>query len=62
MDGIPCKYLGDGFCTIWETRLGADLGNGYVCGMRDDLHKNFPGCPYNRIEWANRARGPKSEA
>ena len=47
INGKPCKYLGDGFCTIYETRLGADLGEGYVCGMREEKKEDIEGCPYN---------------
>lgn len=48
-----CKYLrwlssGISYCIIYNNRIGANLGHGFICGYRDDLHYNIPDCPYNK--------------
>lgn len=47
-----CMYLKreglKGICTVYDTRLGRDLGNGYTCQMRDSIPVNYPDCHYNR--------------
>lgn len=50
----PCKFLvsvGNNryACKIYkcENRLGHDIGYGNKCHRRTDVHKNYPGCPYN---------------
>ena len=55
-----CKYLRytkdkKSYCPIYHRRLGTVIGtiDGVVfrCGMRSDVHQNFPGCPQNKPEW-----------
>ena len=45
-----CKYLDTktNLCTVYNDRIGKDLGYGYTCVRRKDLHFNIPGCPYNK--------------
>ena len=43
-----CKFLGeDKLCTIYENRLGRDLGNGFRCIERKYCGNDYPDCPYN---------------
>lgn len=42
-DGLKHTY-----CMGYTKRIGRDLGYGFVCGYRKDLHFNIPGCPYNK--------------
>jgi len=55
-----CRYLiryidGTTRCLIYKHRLGAMTGVTDVsfCTYRDDVHVNFPGCPYNKPEWGD---------
>ena len=49
---LPCRFLTVGIngvatCTRYHKRLGSDMGPGAVCGRREDLPYNIPGCPFN---------------
>ena len=48
---VNCKYRKGKRCIIYYKRYNKDLGYGFKCIMRKDLHLNFPGCPYNKPEW-----------
>lgn len=37
-------------CCCYHMRFWKDLGNGFRCGYRKDLHFDIPGCPYNTSE------------
>lgn len=63
-DGVQKKcphlvYLGSGraLCRIYgkRDRVGSRIGvigdQVFVCSMREDMHINFPDCPYNREGW-----------
>jgi hypothetical protein len=39
-------------CRIYHTRLEVEIKTGIYCNKREDVLKNFDGCPYNRPEWA----------
>jgi hypothetical protein len=45
---VPCKFLKSNLCTIYETRLGRDLGGGHRCVLRSEVNVNYPDCLYNR--------------
>lgn len=49
---IPCKYLSNKKCDVYDTRLNRDLGSGHRCSIREDAHVNYPDCPYNQEGWA----------
>ena len=43
-----CKFLKGKLCSVYDTRLGRDLGDGvHKCGPREGVKMNYPGCPYN---------------
>lgn len=51
---MDCRYLvrlpdGKTECSVYETRLGRDLGNGFVCTMVELTTKNYPDCPFNKV-------------
>lgn len=49
---VDCKFLirqedGNTMCSVYETRLGRDIGFGYVCTMVEMTSFDYPECPYN---------------
>jgi len=42
-----CKYIKDGKCSIYETRIGTEIETGQYCGYRKDSKYDYLGCPYN---------------
>ena len=42
-----CRFLLNNLCTIYNKRIGTDIGNGYVCDLRSKTKYDFPECPYN---------------
>jgi hypothetical protein len=55
-----CRYLvkhrgGLTSCRIYRSRLGVLIRPSVRCGLREEVHKNFPDCPFNRPEWEEKA-------
>ena len=46
-----CKYLAGKLCRVFKDRLDRDLGHGNHCSMRENVHYNYEGCPFNKPEW-----------
>lgn len=44
---VPCKFLREGHCSIYEHRLGTELAPGVFCTIREWTGVDYPGCPYN---------------
>lgn len=45
---VLCKWNKNKLCSVYDTRLGRDLGDGvHKCGLREGVKMNYPGCPYN---------------
>ena len=52
-DQIPCKFLKDKKCTIYDKRLGTTVAKVkaglVVCNYRIYHPHKYPGCPYNEL-------------
>ena len=56
---VKCPYLlqvGEKtLCRIYINRLGKHIatvdGKKFYCAMREQVHANYEGCPYNKPEW-----------
>lgn len=44
-----CRYLGiNNKCTVYETRIGRHVGNGFYCGYISKSDYDYPGCSLNK--------------
>lgn len=53
---VDCKYLirykdGRTRCSVYPHRIGAINGISQECHKREDVHLNYPNCPYNNPDW-----------